>query len=358
MNYGNPNTYLEQFVQLETEYLSRVTKPLVGFLCLRVPVELIEACGAVPVRIVSTPDVLLEGYSSIRTDACSFCRSIPFMLNTKPYNRLKAIIAGTCCDQMRRLTETLNNILDLPVILFGAPRTWHSDKSYFIAEMRRAFDRLGEVTGTSFNKDELNHFIENRQRLRKQIMLMRDTETLPTDLLNRIAGSPLPAEQIIAFLEKIEPVPQSDNKIRLMLVGSIPSGKELYITQEIGGQIVADATCLGDRAFTIPNSTNSDPIEFLYQHYVEDNLCPHRRPYHPLIEYVRVLAERRKVDGIIYRSVKFCHPYGLAAFRFKTELNVPFLHLDDDLSLQAVSSFRTRIGAFIEMLEAKKNLKR
>jgi len=358
MKSVNNNACLEEFVQLELDYLSRATKLLVGFLCLRVPIELIEVCGAVPIRIVSSSGIQPEGYSSIRTDACSFCRSVPLILNTKPYNRLKAIIAGTCCDQMRRLTETLDNILDVPVILFGAPRTWNSDKSYFMTEMQSAFDRLGEVTGTSLNEDELNQFIEQRQRLRKQVMLMRDTEALPTNLLHRIAASPLPADQIIAFIEKLEPVMQSDNKIRLMLLGSIPSGKELSVIEEMGGQVVADATCLGDRAFIMPKSRNSDPIEFLYRHYVEDNLCPHRRPYHPLIEYVRELIEQRRVNGIIYRSVKFCHPYGLAAFRFKSELNMPFLQLDDDLTLQAVSSFRTRIGAFIEMLEAKKNLDR
>ena len=54
--------------------------------------------------------------------------------------------------------------------------------------------------------------------------------------------------------------------------------------------------------------------------------------------------------------MKYCHPFGLAATRFRNALNVPFLQIDDDLTLQASASFRTRIGAFVEMLEMKRGL--
>ncbi len=339
--------------QLESEYLASVTKPLIGYLCLRVPVELIEAYNAVPVRIVSQSGVTPEGYSSIRTDACSFCRSIPAVMNTEPYCRLDAVIAGACCDQMRRLTETLSDNLGIPVIFYGAPRTWNCDKTYFLKEMQDAFDRLGKAIGREYNDRELRQYIDLRNRLRKLVNQMRDKGGLHTRLLHKIAASPLPTGKIIDFLNALEPEQNSGDGIRLMLLGSIPSGKELTLIEEVGGQVVADATCLGDRAFILPKSSVSDPIEFLYQYYIEDNLCPHRRPYTRLIDYVKEMLVRRRVDGVVYRSVKYCHPFGLAATRFRKELDVPFLQLDDNLTLQATSSLRTRIGAFVEMLEAR-----
>ncbi len=146
-----------------------------------------------------------------------------------------------------------------------------------------------------------------------------------------------------------------------MLFGSIPSGKELDIIEELGGWVVADGTCLGDRVVS-PFAEQegikggvSDPMRFLYRYYIEGNNCPLRRPYTSLIEYVKNLITERRAEGIIYRSVKYCHPFGLSVARFRSELNVPFLQIDDDLTLQATTSFRTRIGAFIEMLEMKKN---
>lgn len=341
--------------QIETEYLSNVTKPLVGYLCLRVPVELIEACGAVPVRITSQPDANSDGYTSIRTDACSFCRNVASRMNSESFNHLQAIIIGACCDQMRRLAETLGDNLKVPVIFYGSPRTYGCDKSYFLTEMKNAFRRLGKAIGNELNNYELKRYIHDRNRLRNLVNNLRDLETLPGALLHKIAATPLPAEMVTEYLSGLNLETNSGKDIRLMLLGSIPSGKELTVIEEMGGRVVADATCLGDRVFILPKSSaESDPIEFLYQHYIEDNLCPHRRPYTRLIEYVKGMIDRRKVDGIIYRSVKFCHPYGLAAMRFKSELKVPFLQLDDDLTLQAISSFRTRIGAFIEMLEARK----
>ena len=344
---------VEDFTQLESEYLSSVSKPLVGYLCLRVPVELIEAYGAVPIRIVSQPGIEPERYTFIRSDACSFCRSVPAVMNSEPYSRLDAVIAGACCDQLRRLMETLNDNLDIPVIFYGAPRTWDCDRSYFLTEMLNAFNRLGRAIGGKLSEDELRRLIDSRNRLRELVNRMRDSGKLPGRLLQMIASSPLPTEKVMDFLNALKPEQKSDGRVRLMLVGSIPSGKELALIEEMGGLVVADATCLGDRAFIPPVSQSNDPIEFLYHHYIENNLCPHRRPYTRLIEYIKEMIERRKVEGVIYRSVKFCHPYGLAATRFKTELNVPFLELDDDLTLQAVSSFRTRIGAFVEMLEVR-----
>ncbi len=357
------NIYINQLDKLESVYLLTTKKLLIGYLCMRVPVELIEAYDCVPVRIISRPVTQTDGIQFIRNDACSFCRSVPSILTLEPYNRLSAIIAGQCCDQMRRLMDTLDQTLPISTILYGAPRTWNSDRSYFREEMETAFQRLGEITGTILDLDKLQLLIAQRQQLRPKVISMRESGQLNGKLLHRIAASPLPTENLLNFLNQSHIKDSSSTAIRIMLFGSIPSGKEFDIIEEMGGTVVADATCLGDRAFTPPEQQMgikggvSNPMEFLYHYYVEENICPHRRPYTKLIDYVKTMIVQRSIDGVIYRSVKHCHPFGLAANRFKTELNVPFLQLDDDLTLQASSSFRTRIGAFMEMLEMKQTLK-
>lgn len=354
---SNIDLMLEEFSTLESEYLKKSvsSRPVVGYLCLRVPPELIMAMGCIPRRIVYEYGAEQQLNNLIRTDACSFCRSVPAILKSEKYSDLKAIIAGACCDQMRRLTETTANYSDLPVFFFGASRTWDSDSGYFKNEMLNAFERMGSMLGLTIDPVQLKNHISARSNLVQLINELRDSNSMPPQLLHKIAGSSLPSELIFDFLSNHDLSPIVNERVKILLMGSIPSGKELQIIEESGGSVIADATCMGDRAFRPYSVSDSDSIDLLYNHYVEGNLCPHRRPFTRLIDYVKDLAERREVNGIIYRSVKFCHPYSLSAKRFKEEIGLPMLIIDDDLTLQAVSSFRTRIGAFIEMLEARKD---
>ena len=122
-----------------------------------------------------------------------------------------------------------------------------------------------------------------------------------------------------------------------------------------GVTIAADATCLGDRVFHRQVEKNGDLWRNLYKAYVGENLCPHRLPQTRTIEYLKELAEERKVDGVIFLTLKYCHPWGLSGVRMKEELGLPFLRLDDDLTSPARGNFMTRVGAFVEMLKNRES---
>ncbi|TKJ39140.1 hypothetical protein CEE37_12025 [candidate division LCP-89 bacterium B3_LCP] len=341
------------FDRLEKHYLASESRPKVGYLCLRVSPEYIEACGADALRIAPRPGYDLSAFTPIRPDGCSFCRSVPAILETDVYRNLNAIIAGTCCDQMRRLMDTLNDLLDIPVILFGAPRTWNADPDYFRGEMIDAFGKIEEITGNAATETELLERIRVHNNLKNSVNHLRRQEKLPTALLQRISCSILPPEEILSFLSNSRDLPAIPAEIRLLLAGSIPGVWELDVIESNGSRVVADATCLGDRVFHRLTSEKGDPVQQLYQTYVEDNLCPHRRPVTSTIDYLKNLMDERQIDGVVYRSVKYCHPWGLLAERMKKELEAPLLIVDDDLTSPAVENFRTRVGAFTEMLKMK-----
>ncbi len=353
MNVPDPEI-IPRFDRLEEEFLAQEKeKPRVGYLCLRVPPEILEAAGAIPLRIVS-PESNQSTSAAVRTDACSFCRSVSAGFENGSFRDLDAVIGGACCDQMRRLLDTLARETDKPVILFPAPRTWNADRDYFAGEMRAAFRRISDLTGHQPDSEELFERIRARNQLKKRILDLRRKERLSGKLLHSIAASPLPPERILSFLEQIEDRRMPDASLRLLLLGSIPGGWEIDLVEESGARIVSDATCLGDRACEETAAETGDPWMNLYDTYVEKNNCPHRRPVTPLFDYVKTLIRKRPVDGIIFRSVKYCHPWGLLGERMKKEFSSPILRIDDDLSSPAMSGFRTRIGAFIEMLEARK----
>jgi benzoyl-CoA reductase/2-hydroxyglutaryl-CoA dehydratase subunit BcrC/BadD/HgdB len=344
-----------EFDEIEARYRasSAGIRPRVGYICLRVPPEYIEACGADAVRIAPRPGYDPSAFTPIRPDGCSFCRSVPAILETEHYKGLDAIIAGACCDQMRRLMDTLKDLLDVPVILYGAPRTWNADPDYFRGEMVRAFEKVSEVTAHSPTESEISKRIRVHNDLKETVMRLRRVDRLPTVLLQDIARSILPPEEILSFLKSFTTRAPMKVDIRLMLTGSIPGVWELEIIESNGSRVVADATCLGDRVFHRQTQEGGDPVQQLYLTYVEDNLCPHRRPLTPAIDYIRELMAERRVEGVVHRSVKYCHPWGLLSERMKRELQAPVLIVDDDLTSPAVENFRTRTGAFIEMLKMK-----
>jgi len=352
---NDDTSILNAFRGLEDDYLSIFPqKPRIGYLCLRTPVELIEVLDAIPLRIIPQSGYDANLHTGIRSDGCSFCQNIPTFLKTSHYQGLKAIIGGACCDQMRRVMDTLHAQLQIPVILYGAPRTWETEESYFFGEMAGAFQNLASILNVPFNSQIIKGRIIARNALRVKINDLRSKGLLANIALNALSASHLPPEKILEFLSSL-PGHREKHRIRLLLAGSIPGWWEAQTIAESGAEIVADATCMGDRAFHRIVEVDGDPMEHLYRAYVADNLCPHRRPYQPTIDYIKQLAAEREVDGIIFLTLKYCHPWGLSAVRMKEDLGLPFLRLDDDLTSPAVGNFKTRVGAFVEMLEARKS---
>lgn len=318
---------------------------------MRTPVEAIEAFGAVPLRIVPREGFDNSGHTAVRPDGCSFCRAIPSILDLGYYSGLKAIIGGACCDQQRRIMDTLENILNIPVILYGAPRSYDDSSEFFFSEMKEAFARLSGILGTELNMDVLSQKIAARNKLKAKVVSLRNKSLLPNSLLHKISSTPLPPDEIIRFLDENCTEP-ADNQVRLMLAGSIPGYWELEVIEETGAVVAADATCMGDRFFHTLADENIDPLKALYKTYIDDNFCPHRRPQNKLIEYLKQLAAQRDVQGVVFLTLKYCHPWGLSHVRFKEELGLPLVRIDDDLSSPAVGSFKTRVGAFVEMINA------
>ncbi|MBC8278907.1 MAG: 2-hydroxyacyl-CoA dehydratase, partial [FCB group bacterium] len=157
----NSEKYLENYSRLESDYLRTNTdKPKIGYICLRTPLEIIESLDALPLRIIPREGFDSADYSTIRSDGCSFCRTIPAVLKTDYYAGLSAVIAGACCDQQRRVMDTLSRDLEIPVILYGAPRTFESDEDYYLKEMAAAFDKLASKFGGKLSPDKI------RQRLK------------------------------------------------------------------------------------------------------------------------------------------------------------------------------------------------
>ena len=70
------------------------------------------------------------------------------------------------------------------------------------------------------------------------------------------------------------------------------------------------------------------------------------------------MTKRLKAQGVIHYALQFCTPYMMEAFKAKKTVDaigVPFLRIETDYSMEDMGQLTTRVGAFLEMIQARVN---
>ncbi len=142
--------------------------------------------------------------------------------------------------------------------------------------------------------------------------------------------------------------PYPTDELRLAYIG-VPAvyARELYpFVERCGGRVVFNEV---QRQFAMPA-----PGENLAEHYAN-----YTYPYsvRERIADIRAEIERRRIGGVIHYVQSFCHR-GIADIVFRDALDLPVLTLEgnDDFSLSAHA--RTRIEAFLDMLQRRRHPRR
>ncbi len=127
------------------------------------------------------------------------------------------------------------------------------------------------------------------------------------------------------------------------------------IIEDLGGLVVTDTLCFGSRYFWEPVETQKDLLGDLAKSYLNRPSCP--RMSDRVIEradFLREMAERFKVDGVIFQKIRYCDLWGGESIylgkRLK-ELNIPLLSIEREYRLSGVGQLKTRIQAFLETIE-------
>ncbi len=101
--------------------------------------------------------------------------------------------------------------------------------------------------------------------------------------------------------------------------------------------------------------TLEEMIDALVDRYMRID-CACFTPNEERMENVLNLAKELKVDGVIQYSLLFCQPYqqeSLKLGKFLEKNNIPVLNIETDYSMEDVEQLKTRVEAFVEMLENK-----
>jgi len=161
--------------------------------CVQVPIELIYAAGAIPVRTCSGAHSMSQaGAEFLPTKSCSLVNATfgAIYTNALPVNQKPlAIINPTTCDQKKKLSEIPSGI-DIPFYTLEVPPTKDSEEAqvYWYRTVKKFTRDLERITGNRITRSKLKAAIikvakaqqafRQLHQIRKEKPAIRGTDAL------------------------------------------------------------------------------------------------------------------------------------------------------------------------------------
>ncbi|GFI37726.1 (R)-phenyllactyl-CoA dehydratase beta subunit [Lachnospiraceae bacterium] len=350
-----------------------------GTFCVYVPDEIVFAADAIATGLCGGSQFWVPGGEKVLpTNTCPLIKaSVGARVDrTCPFFRIADMYVGeTTCDGKKKAWEILAE--DVPVHVMNLPQMKRAKDVKAWAEEIEAFKEVVEqFTGNKVTAEKLAEsikLINNKRKALERLYDLRKNETLPISgcdalLISQIAFYDDPARftqmtnKLCDELEKrvedgVSVVPAGTK--RIMLTGTplaIPNWKIHNIVETSGGAVVCEEMCTGTRYFEKQVDESAETLEDQYMalanRYMNIN-CACFTPNSGRIDDILRLAREYKVDGIIDVNLKFCNLYDTEGYfveRAMKEAGIPVLGIETDYTDSDAQQLRTRVSAFIEML--------
>ncbi|MGD8304937.1 MAG: 2-hydroxyacyl-CoA dehydratase family protein [Desulfobacterales bacterium] len=346
-------------------------QPKIGYACAYTPLVLLDAAGFTPYRILPVSDCPDQAGQLLHDNLCPHVKRILDRAIGKDLPDLEGIVLMNSCDAMRRLADAWARVRpDDKIILLDLPATADDTAvAYFAGELSRLTDSLSEWSERTVTGDDIGASIArynklpslfNRLHKRLRQNKLSGGSTRMQMLYNAAMSRSFKKSAAILGQALAEPQPKGPEPdgTPVFLFGNVLADPEaLRLFESCGARVIEDDLCTGSRLFT--------PIEFDER---QDGLAQISRglltrppcartfdPAQPLKLAQDILGRARAsgARGVIGQTIKFCDPYlnRLPAVRETLQhANIPLLLLESDCSLRSIEQQRTRIEAFIEML--------
>ena len=350
-----------------------------GTFCVYVPDEIVFAADAIATGLCGGSQFWVPGGEKVLpTNTCPLIKaSVGARIDrTCPFFRIADMYVGeTTCDGKKKAWEIRAE--DVPVHVMNLPQMKRAKDVQAWAEEIETFKNIvEEFTGNKVTADKLAEsikLINNKRKALERLYDLRKNETLPISgcdalLISQIAFYDDPARftqmtnKLCDELEKrvadgVSVVPAGTK--RIMLTGTplaIPNWKLHNIVETSGAAVVCEEMCTGTRYFEKLVDESGTTLEEQYQalanRYMNIN-CACFTPNSGRIDDILRLAKEYKVDGIIDVNLKFCNLYDTEGYfveRAMKEAGIPVLGIETDYTDSDAQQLRTRVSAFIEML--------
>ena len=345
----------------------------IGYFCSYIPEEIILAAGMLPYRVRATGSTeTTMGDAYMGAFNCSFIRHCLDQALRGSYNFLDGVVMLNGCDHVRRLWDTWRRKVDTPFCYFLQVPHLISDLTFawYKEELIRFKESIEEHFQVKITDQRLREAIKTCNETRTllgTLYQLRKKESPPitgTEALNVIIPSTaMPKDQFNGLLKRLLTEikgrnSQAQYRARLMVVAIILDDPSLtQIVEETGGLVVADFSCIGPRHMWDLVDETIDPMEAIAKRYLGQISCPRMMGDHQRrSQFIRNMVDEYKVDGIIFERIKFCDLWGVENYMLRVdakEADIPTLVLEREFQLVGLGQFKTRVQAFLEMLEGK-----
>jgi benzoyl-CoA reductase subunit C len=355
--------------------LSKKGRKVTGYFCSYTPVELFTALDMLPYRIQGKAGKPVEQAGQyLESIVCPYVRSCFDLALSREFDFLAGIIIPHTCDAMHRLYDIWKYHLKPPFScqLYVPHMTHKASYEFFQKEIENLRRGLEQFVGRPASEEKLANAIKlhNRSRaLLRELYYLRKPE-LPLISGSEVmwvlvAGMVIPADEFNDLLEDVlaevqRRKPSARNKPRLLISGSeVDDDSLIQLAEECGANVVMDDLCTGTRFFWDDVDASKGAIRGLAERYLRIT-CP--RTYRPgkaaqRFNYLGRFIHEWKIHGVILYTLRFCDTYQLDAPEMQDyvqSLGLPILLLEDTYITSPIGQWKTRIEAFLETIEARR----
>jgi benzoyl-CoA reductase/2-hydroxyglutaryl-CoA dehydratase subunit BcrC/BadD/HgdB len=277
------------------------------------------------------------------------------------------------CASMKRASEVIEQFV--PTTLLNLPRNRGdaASRAFFREEIVHFRDDVAALAGRPITEDDVHEQIllfNKARRLLKKFSELRKRPYPPLsgkDFLELVRGYYyLPPQTLLSAYEKLyrklSRVPDDGERpVRLMVSGSIMADGDRRLVEliedEIGARVVVEDHCTGLKPFTHTVRETGDPFQALADGYLDQAPCARMKPLDDSVNLTGELAQEYDVEGVVYVYLKFCACYGVTKLEFIShlqQLGIPVLEISSDYSSSDHGQLKTRVEAFIEVLNERR----
>lgn len=286
-------------------------------------------------------------------------------------------VGETTCDGKKKAYEILGK--DVPMHVMDLPQMKRElDIVHWKNEIASFAEVVAKFTGNEISSEKLAKAIKlcnDKRKALARVYNCRRSKCLPISgrdalLMMQIAFFDDPercakmcnrlADELEERISQGISVVSKDTK-RILITGTplaVPNWKLHNIIETSGAVVVCEEMCTGTRYFENLVDETATTLDEQYMalatRYLKNN-CACFTPNEGRQQDIIRLAKDYQADGVIDCSLTFCCTYDIekrAVAQALKEAGIPVLSLETDYTDSDAAQLRTRIGAFIEMLNA------
>jgi benzoyl-CoA reductase/2-hydroxyglutaryl-CoA dehydratase subunit BcrC/BadD/HgdB len=365
---------------LELKQLKDDGKNIVGIFCSYTPREVIYAAGAVCVSLCAVSDETIpQAEKVLPKNLCPLIKaSYGYAVTEKcPYMYFSDLIVGeTTCDGKKKMYELLNEIKDTYVMQLPQTQNTERAKALWRGEVQALKERLEEKFNVEITDAKLSVAIRLCNEERRNFIELYELAKLSPP---PISGYELHAvlngsnfnfdkraqnkevKSLIARLKEKYAKGKceiSADAPRILVTGC-PSGgvvhKIIKPVEEAGAVVVCFENCVGTKNFENLVEESGDPIGAIAARYLNipcSVMIPNKAWEENLKRYIRDY----NVTGVVDIVLSACHTYEIESAAVKKAVEnagASYMLLETDYSSSDAGQLKTRLEAFVEMLQAR-----